>query len=305
MSHVSERRISVNRQSGAGEVESDDGAKAHDKEFMTTLAKGLAVAWRVRQRAAGHDVVAGGARGRPVAGNGAAHSAHADGARIRRTKRTAILTVVRHSQARLCLSRDPELDRACDALMRQLSEQFHEFCSAAILQGTEIVYVARVPARRIMSVDACGRHAAAGVSYRARAHSARLSRRSRAVAAAEVVAHRGLHAVDHHRHAGPVRSGPRRPRAGFLDRRRRARARSARDRGAGDRPQRPGGRRPQSEDALDAHDAQRDARAFSAELARDRRTDLRFGASDTRLALPLASDWPVSLVAVEYRTIVR
>ncbi|MGO9698288.1 MAG: helix-turn-helix domain-containing protein, partial [Xanthobacteraceae bacterium] len=43
MSHVSERRISVNRLSGAGEVESDEGAKAHDKEFMATLAKGLAV----------------------------------------------------------------------------------------------------------------------------------------------------------------------------------------------------------------------------------------------------------------------
>jgi IclR family pca regulon transcriptional regulator len=36
--------------------------------------------------------------------------------------------------------------------MRQLSEQFHESCSAAILQGTEIVYVARIPASRIMSV---------------------------------------------------------------------------------------------------------------------------------------------------------
>jgi IclR family transcriptional regulator, pca regulon regulatory protein len=36
--------------------------------------------------------------------------------------------------------------------MRQLSEQFHESCSAAILEGTEIVYVARIPASRIMSV---------------------------------------------------------------------------------------------------------------------------------------------------------
>jgi IclR family pca regulon transcriptional regulator len=36
--------------------------------------------------------------------------------------------------------------------MRQLGEQFHESCSAAILQGSEIVYVARFPAGRIMSV---------------------------------------------------------------------------------------------------------------------------------------------------------
>jgi IclR family pca regulon transcriptional regulator len=38
-------------------------------------------------------------------------------------------------------------------LMRQLSEQFHESCSAAILQRDEIVYVARFPAGRIMSVS--------------------------------------------------------------------------------------------------------------------------------------------------------
>jgi IclR family transcriptional regulator, pca regulon regulatory protein len=37
-------------------------------------------------------------------------------------------------------------------LMRQLSERFQESCSAAILQDKEIVYVARFPAGRIMSV---------------------------------------------------------------------------------------------------------------------------------------------------------
>jgi IclR family transcriptional regulator, pca regulon regulatory protein len=37
-------------------------------------------------------------------------------------------------------------------LMRQLSERFHESCSAAVLEGTEVVYVARIPAQRIMSV---------------------------------------------------------------------------------------------------------------------------------------------------------
>ena len=35
--------------------------------------------------------------------------------------------------------------------MRELSERLGESCSAAILQGNEIVYVARVPTRRIMS----------------------------------------------------------------------------------------------------------------------------------------------------------
>jgi IclR family pca regulon transcriptional regulator len=35
--------------------------------------------------------------------------------------------------------------------MKGLSERLRESCSASILQGTEIVYVARVPTRRIMS----------------------------------------------------------------------------------------------------------------------------------------------------------
>lgn len=42
------------------------------------------------------------------------------------------------------------VDRAMP-LMKALSERFHESCSAAILEGTEIVYVARIPARRIIS----------------------------------------------------------------------------------------------------------------------------------------------------------
>ena len=37
-------------------------------------------------------------------------------------------------------------------LMKEASDRFHESCSAAILQGSEVVYVARVPAGRIMSV---------------------------------------------------------------------------------------------------------------------------------------------------------
>src|SRR5262249_16029485 len=42
------------------------------------------------------------------------------------------------------------VDRAVP-LMKTLSERFHETCSAAILEGTEIIYVARIHARRIMS----------------------------------------------------------------------------------------------------------------------------------------------------------
>jgi IclR family pca regulon transcriptional regulator len=38
-------------------------------------------------------------------------------------------------------------------LLKELSERLHESSSAAILEGTEIVYVAHVPTRRIMSAS--------------------------------------------------------------------------------------------------------------------------------------------------------
>lgn len=48
------------------------------------------------------------------------------------------------------LSAQTWIDRA-RPLLEELSERLHESSSASILQGTEVVYVARVPARRIMS----------------------------------------------------------------------------------------------------------------------------------------------------------
>ena len=48
------------------------------------------------------------------------------------------------------LSTQSWIDRALP-MMRELNERLGESCSAAILQGNDIVYVARVPARRIMS----------------------------------------------------------------------------------------------------------------------------------------------------------
>src|SRR4029079_28761 len=49
------------------------------------------------------------------------------------------------------LSTQSWIDRA-EPLMKELSHTLHESCSAAILQGSEIVYVARMPApHRIMS----------------------------------------------------------------------------------------------------------------------------------------------------------
>ena len=48
------------------------------------------------------------------------------------------------------LSAQSWIDRALP-MMKELSERLGESCSAAILQGIEIVYVARMPTRRIMS----------------------------------------------------------------------------------------------------------------------------------------------------------
>ena len=40
-----------------------------------------------------------------------------------------------------------------DPVMEQLSAQIHESCSAAVLDRTEIVYVLRVPTRKIMTIN--------------------------------------------------------------------------------------------------------------------------------------------------------
>jgi IclR family pca regulon transcriptional regulator len=150
MSHVSERHLSVNREDSAAEP--DDGAKTHDKEFMATLAKGLAVLGSFNKE-------------RPTMTlSQAALVAGLSRATARRILRTLTeLGYVEQSGRQFALSSGilklgfaylatQHWIEQATPLMRQLSEQFHESCSAAILQGTEIVYVARIPASRIMSV---------------------------------------------------------------------------------------------------------------------------------------------------------
>jgi IclR family pca regulon transcriptional regulator len=123
-----------------------------DKEFMATLAKGLAVLGLFDKQ-------------RPVMTlSQAAEVAGLSRATARRILRTlAGLGYVTQNGRQFSLSSgilklgfaylatQNWIEQAAP-LMRQLSEQFHESCSAATLEGTDIVYVARVPARRIMSV---------------------------------------------------------------------------------------------------------------------------------------------------------
>jgi IclR family pca regulon transcriptional regulator len=123
-----------------------------DKEFMATLAKGLAVLGLFgRQRPA-------------MTLSEAALAANVSRATARRILRTlAELGYVEQRGRQFSLSPNilqrgfaylatqNWIERAVP-LMKDLSERLHESCSAAILQGAEIVYVARVPTRRIMSV---------------------------------------------------------------------------------------------------------------------------------------------------------
>jgi IclR family pca regulon transcriptional regulator len=127
-------------------------SRPDDKEFMATLAKGLAVLGCFGKQ-------------RPTMTlSEAAVAANVSRATARRILRTlAELGYVEQRGRQFALSPNilqlgfaylatqNWIERALP-LMKDLSERVHESCSAAILQGTEIVYVARVPTRRIMSV---------------------------------------------------------------------------------------------------------------------------------------------------------
>ncbi len=138
----------------AEDVTHDTGGpkRVADKEFMTTLAKGFAVLSLF-------------SRERPsLTLSEAAAAADLSRATARRILRTLTnLSYVEQQGRQFSLA--PEIlklgfsylatqnwiERA-RPLMKELSDRFRESCSAAILQGTDAVYVARVPAGRIMSV---------------------------------------------------------------------------------------------------------------------------------------------------------
>jgi IclR family transcriptional regulator, pca regulon regulatory protein len=128
-----------------------DGGR-DDKEFMATLAKGLAVLGTFD-------------KARPAMTlSQAAQATGLSRATARRILRTLTeLGYVLQNGRQFSLSSGilklgfaylatQNWIEQASPLMRQLGEQFHESCSAAILQGSEIVYVARFPAGRIMSV---------------------------------------------------------------------------------------------------------------------------------------------------------
>lgn len=132
-------------------LESDARVGKDDKEYMATLAKGLAV------------LSAFGEARPTMTLSEAAAAVDLSRATARRILRTlADLGYVMQDGREFSLaprilevgfrylSTQSWIDRALP-LMKGISESLEESCSASILQGTEIVYVARVPTHRIMS----------------------------------------------------------------------------------------------------------------------------------------------------------
>ncbi len=123
-----------------------------DREFMTTLAKGLAVLSSFGEQRQAMTL----SEAAEVTGLSRAASR-----RVLRTLAELGYVVQNGRQFSLAprilelgfafLTTQSWIDRA-EPLMKELSHSLQESCSAAILQGTEIVYVARMPApHRIMS----------------------------------------------------------------------------------------------------------------------------------------------------------
>lgn len=123
-----------------------------DKEFMTTLAKGMSVLGAFGEQRPSMTLSEAAA---------AADLSRATARRVLRTLSELGYVVQNGRNFSLAprilelgfayLSTQTWIDRA-EPLMKELSHSVQESCSAAILQGTEIVYVARMPAPyRIMS----------------------------------------------------------------------------------------------------------------------------------------------------------
>ena len=243
-------------------------ARSHDKEFMTTLAKGLAVLGLF-------------GRERPsLTLSEAAAATDLSRATARRILRTLAELGYVEQQGRQFspapgilklgfsyLSAQNWIERA-RPLMKELSERFHESCSAAILQGTDVVYVARVPAGRIMSVAISigtrlpAFHTSIGRVQLGFLDDDELWRRLRSL---RIEAYTTSTITDVQALFERIRADREQ---GFCDRRRGAGAGTAVDRRADRRSRRPGGGRAQPVHPLDAHDPQRDARALPAGAAR-------------------------------------
>ena len=149
---MSSRVEGAAKSAGRGAASAEPSGLLPDKEFMTTLAKGLAVLGSFGEQRPAMTLSEAAA---------AAGLSRATARRVLLTLASLGYVIQNGRQFALAprilelgfafLSTQSWIDRA-EPLMKGLSDSFEESCSAAVLQGTEIVYVVRVPTpRRIMS----------------------------------------------------------------------------------------------------------------------------------------------------------
>ena len=240
-----------------------------DKEYMATLAKGLAV-------------LAAFGEARPTMSlSHAAEAAKLSRAAARRVLRTLVGLGYVAQDGKLFslaprilelgfayLSSQSWIDRA-EPLMKELSHDLQESCSAAILQGSEIVYVARMSApHRIMSTTiAIGTRLPAFHTSLGRIQLGYLGEPELAVLLRSL-ARRALHRQHHRRPRGPQRAHPAGSCARLLHRRRGAREGAAGARGSDRHADRTLRCRPEPVGAQQPHHAERNARAVPAAAPR-------------------------------------
>jgi IclR family pca regulon transcriptional regulator len=143
----------VNRPAVPSAVPARSAGRVGERDFVRSLAKGLAVIaafGRKRSALTLSEVAEITGQSRAAARRAlltltALGYAAEDGRRFRLTPK--VLDLGFSFLASL------DLWEAAYPIMREVSEATGESCSAAVLDGDEIVYVARVPARRIMSVS--------------------------------------------------------------------------------------------------------------------------------------------------------
>ena len=120
--------------------------------YVQSFARGLAVirafdAARPEQTLTEVASATGLTRGR------APDPAHAADARLRRGRRPAVPAHAEDPRLGFAYLTSMPFWNLADPVMEQLSAQIHESCSAAVLDRTEIVYVLRVPTRKIMTIN--------------------------------------------------------------------------------------------------------------------------------------------------------
>ena len=154
---------------------------------------------RLQRRAARDDPVGNSGSVGPHARDGTAHPTYARGARLCGAERRQFSLTPRVLELGFgYLSSQSWIDQALP-LLKELSASVQESCSAAILQDTDIVYVARIPTQRIMSAALTVGSRLPAFEYLARPRAARLRRRARGLAQDQIAPHPALHDADHHR----------------------------------------------------------------------------------------------------------